>query len=232
MEFFIGLGRCLNMLVIYTLVYSGVATKLECPPMSCLRLYDGECAEIYEEYVRINQQGCGGKLICTAEAIYKLYEETEFKDLEDYVILNCYENDEEANARIPDKKVDCPDRDTEDNLVEGTHPKECESDEDCETLNGVKTECKCGISGSKICQPLIGSDAFIEFWDRCDREDTLSTKEWKLWEYVVDQYILIVTAPTCGDNILYEMKLNLDYIENHGYLISTPLLILLVSFII
>jgi hypothetical protein len=219
------------MLAIYTILYYVAAKKLECPPMTCLRLDDGQCAEIHEEFVRINQQGCGGKLICTAEAIYQLFEETEFEDSKKPVKLNCYGTYEEEQVPIPDKNVNCPIRDAKDNLVQGTHPKECKSDEDCETLNGVKSECKCGISGGKFCQPLIGSDAFIEFWDRCDRKNTLSTKEWKLWEYVVKQYILIVTAPTCGD-ILYELKLNLDYIENHGYLIFTPLFILLGSFII
>lgn len=200
------------MLVIYLLMNTVSSQKPECPFMECNNLGEGICAQIYENGIYINDKGCPRNFTCSAEEIFKIHTETEFTEELWSVNLDCYEQTNPASTNVPNTPVECPERDIDDNLVSGSHPKLCETDNDCITKNGINPPCACGIYGDKYCQPLIGSDVFEQFWKRCERDSTLTLKEWEVWQFLVKTYVYLVSAPPCGEEVLEEMKVSFDYI--------------------
>lgn len=72
----------------------------------------------------------------------------------------------------------------------------------------------------------MSSDAFEGFWKRCERDSTLTLKEWKVWEYLVENYVYLVSAPSCGEEVLEEMKVSFDYIIDGDIYTLLPYLLL------
>lgn len=212
------------MIGIFLILYLAQAS-LECPYMMCKSLDDGVCAQIFDVSIWINDKGCGEK-ICSAEKLYEVHRGYTFVKTDDYTIVKCYEDEETEPENIPNDKVDCFERNTDENLLEGSHPKICSTDDDCMIRSKTTTECKCGIDGKKYCQPMYGSNAFEEFWKRCEEDPKMYQKEWKLWNFAKEQYIPIVSAPTCGDDVLLELRISLDYIIDTANFIVLPYLVL------
>jgi hypothetical protein len=216
------------MLVIYLIFNTALAqiTKEECPFMECARLDDGVCAQIFAEGIYINEKGCPRDLTCSAEEIFKKHRETVFDEPPWYVYLDCEENTKPALTNIPNTLVECPIRNITDNLESGSHPKLCESDSECITKNNKTPKCKCGIYGFKYCEALMSSDVFEDFWKRCEKDSTLTLKEWKVWEYLVENFVYLISAPSCGEEVLEEMNVSFDYILDGDIYTLLPYLLL------
>lgn len=102
----------------------------------------------------------------------------------------------------------CIDRPTGNDLVLGSHPKECISNTDCLIQNGNYSSCVCSFDGLSFCQPEFGSKAFDFYWDECNEHNaTVSRGEYlTLINLMYSYYVYTIKTPPCMIQNIFELS--------------------------
>ena len=178
------------------------AASPECPLFLCEVLPITLCANITnveDKIVVLNSLGCGTRRGCNLEDIAEGLKQNISASYDcDLFAINFTTN--------PDSSEYCPNRKSQKNLVEGSHPKFCEKDEDCKLGDGSYASCTCGLARFKVCQPDVNDQLYISFWDYCDQnENKITDTVSYLWGYYYYNYVTMMSAPTCADDVLVQL---------------------------
>lgn len=177
------------------------AASPECPLFLCEVLPLTICANITnveDKIVILNSLGCSPRRGCDLEEIIEALKQetpTSFP-------CDLYEPDV-----LPDNSTNyCPVRLSQKNLVEGSHPKFCDSNLDCRLGDGSYSNCTCGLSRFKVCQPDVNDLLYISFWDYCAvNENKMTDTVGYMWGYYYYNYVTMMSAPTCADDVLVQL---------------------------
>lgn len=184
------------------LVPVAFAVRPECPLFTCDVLpqdIGANITSIEDKTVSLNSLGCSPLKGCDLEDINDALAEHR---LDSFPCI-------QIAGDIPsygDPTGKCPDRRSQKNLVEGSHPKVCQNEQECRLADGTYSECVCGLSRFKICQPDINDVIYISFWDYCDQnENNLTDTVRYMWGYYYLNYVVMMSAPTCADDVLIQL---------------------------
>ena len=131
-----------------------------CPEWVCKDLNETICTTLRGYQIYANTNGCPRDLFC------------KLSDFENWYILqspsstktfSCTRQNYDGFSLETFKsqpKFFCGFRNLNDELAYGTHPKVCQSNEDCLTVGGWTSECLCGFDGLSYCAAELGSSAF------------------------------------------------------------------------
>lgn len=104
----------------------------------------------------------------------------------------------------------CANRQARKNLVSGTYPKACLTDQDCELQDGTYNSCVCAprsTSASGYCKPHISSTHFEDYWTLCTQTgNTITDANQGYYWYLRTQFAVYYDAadlPACS-NVLWE----------------------------
>jgi hypothetical protein len=118
-----------------------------------------------------------------------------------------------CTAKTPDDYAmsggECFDRREGEDLLYGSHPKQCSTVDDCEIKNGNNSACLCGLDGNSYCQPELGSSLFDFYWSDCEaHNNTLSRGELQVMvNMLLSYYVYTISPPKCMVNSIPEIKL-------------------------
>ena len=184
------------------LVPVALAVSPNCPLFTCDVLPQDMCANITsleDKTVSLNSLGCSPLRCCDLTNITKALAEQRLDS------FSC----DPFPGTIPsygDPSGQCPLRRSQRNLVEGYHPKECQSNLDCKLADGSFLNCTCGMSRFKVCQPDINDEIYIGFWDYCSKNENRLTDEVRyMWGYYYINFVVMMSAPTCADDVLIQL---------------------------
>lgn len=107
---------------------------------------------------------------------------------------------------ITSKYIDCPDRNQTHELKKGSHPKPCESEDDCELIDGSKSECQCSMNGKSFCKPKMSSSIFEVFWEICE-DKKMTEKIMNEWKLVENEWIPSLNEPECAELVLSDLAI-------------------------
>lgn len=178
-----------------------------CPVWNCTSMVYDVCVAISQNQLLVNSNGCDRDFYCSYADVMKWYSPKALPSRDQF---NCTRQDFTPNTTIGSDTVFCGNRNYNDELLSGSHPKRCLSVSDCRTLGGWTTDCLCGMDGYMYCQPEMGSGAMEEYWTLCEEHqnrtnDPRVTEAVKAyWLGYQEYYTLVRSAPDCVWRILNE----------------------------
>lgn len=184
----------------------------------CESLDSGVCAELItpeNNTISINDLGCNGGH-CKKSTV-----ESEFSSGETQSL--CLEESTSTSAYtiVINYQVDCGIRNNDvlDRYMNISTYMFQECPGLCYSESGETSECLCGYDGKEYCQPNKSSAIFDEFWKICVKNNTIDYKTSLLWDYILNHFVDILTAPYCVDDVFTEIQSpSLDYIiDSYGH---------------
>ena len=188
-----------------------VNVQSACYSYSCTDLGPGVCASLTgSQSIYLNTQGCNGGTCDRSEV------ESNFT-LGLATTINCNTvNTPEVPYNITlNTKVPCDTRinTTDKNMNLSTYfTTFCTGV--CYSETGNTSDCICGYDGNQYCRPNKSSGVFESFWSVCEQNNNMTDlKTNLLWEYVLQYFVDIATAPYCTDDVYTAIQApSLDYI--------------------
>jgi hypothetical protein len=170
------------LIIFFAYVANAVLTA--CPKFVCSNsVENGKCATISGNEILLPTTGCSTGTSCSLKSIkewYGIVSET----LATTSSLNCGPFDSTPFLTFEDGDVDCASKPTGHDLVEGSYPKACTTNEDCATTDGADGQCVCGLSGTYACKPKSGSSYWSTYWAECtEGDDELEGGRYYWWEH-------------------------------------------------
>jgi|688.fasta_scaffold755085_1 hypothetical protein len=164
-----------------------LSLALNCPRWSCKSLTPNTCAIRKEGEILVNEDGCWEGYQCNLQVAGFFFSSPSSADS-----FSCYLKGEVDKSQLiypsyyewknsPECKYD-----SGMNLASGSHPKQCEVDEDCELVNGELSKCECASDGKSYCKPSLNSDYFDYWYEICDNgyaDDKLYNQLYKDYLY-------------------------------------------------
>lgn len=195
---------------------------LVCPTFSCASLTSGICAtKDTEETGRLSENPCPSGQFCSGQRLYEDWWWNSGTPLgSSYMCMDeaSYEHtsvlDKEPYGQWP-----CVGREESKYLAIGTHPKECQSDDECLLSDGTYSSCLCGFRASGalnstlgICQPHQSDLIFQDFWSQCNSENLIESRDVGFYFKVKHETYALVQASTlpCAQSVIWEFKLLQD----------------------
>ncbi|CAG9313110.1 unnamed protein product [Blepharisma stoltei] len=201
----------------------------DCYTFTCDTLDDLVCAIVYgsQNTVTLNDKGCS-YLTCNHTYVEDAVVKSQATG--DTINLPCFVGEETENNKIQlDYYVKCETRTANRDLVNGTFPKTCNTTDDCKLKDGDYADCLCGMDGNKYCYADKSSELYEDFWTVCSNHDgQMYYRDMLLWNYTVDNYITLYSAPFCAENLFPEYILNLNFIVDSSMIKTLGFLSLLV----
>lgn len=204
------------------------ATALDCARFLCRELDTDICARMNTRpgsIAFLNQSPCKVGF-CSGKNIEAWYLENEERNSTKYTNKLYYCEDIELDDYITDElEVPCPNRSDGKDVLGREWPSNCFNSTDCLMVDGTEGICECGLDGKGYCMPDFSSSLFDSFWNQCsDNGNTVDIKTWIVWNWTVTYYSLIMSSPSCGDDILIE--LDVEYIIDSIQATATYLAVL------
>lgn len=146
-----------------------ISLGLVCPFWTCKSLDPNVCAIRKDREIIVNQDGCYDGFQCNLQVTGFFFSSVESLDS-----FTCYQRGEiDKSVLIYPSYYDWQNSpeckyDPKTNLDSGSHPKQCETDEDCKLINGEFTKCECSVNGRSYCKPSLNSDYFEYWFDICE----------------------------------------------------------------
>lgn len=203
-----------------------------CPVWNCTSMAYDICVAISQNQLLVNTNGCDRDFYCSYTDVMNWYSP---KSLPSRDLFNCTRQDFTPNTTLGSETVFCGNRNSNDNLLTGSHPKQCLSVTDCQTQGGWTTDCLCGMDGYKYCQPEVGSGAMDGYWTLCEEHQnrtndprvTVAARAY--WLGYLEYYTLVVSAPDCVWRVLNEFLVLSSLKEAAAsaahWLLASPLLL-------
>lgn len=175
-----------------------------CPLLACNADFsDNECAKRSNSpLILLNQNGCDDDFSCSFFSLITWADSNSSQN------LNCSPSqDLHFNGSWP-----CPTRIPLRNLAEGAHPKQCVLDSDCLLQDNSTSPCVCTPSSTQrtgFCKPDKNELIFGDYWDECERAGKVQNRDWALYFYLLQQYMVLYMAkdaPDCVVTVLYEFQ--------------------------
>lgn len=182
-----------------------------CPLVICKKLDEGICSEMFTRPglpVSLNSVPCKHG-DCSILSIVDWYWETLDYNTTKLKRENFYCEDIEIEYKYRSNyDVDCPNRETGKEISNKTWPINCANSTDCLMDDGSYADCVCGIDRKSYCMPSYSTTIFDDFWKQCTKNDnTVDLRTWLVWDWYKSYYNLIMSVPTCGDDILIELNI-------------------------
>lgn len=188
-----------------------LAVAMTCPVVVCEDLADNTCAQVSSDVIKLRSHHCMTTTYCNLTNVLNVIGEQvvpceSFADSEIIYDDNDYRD---CGIRIPHR-----------NLVLGTYPKICTSDNDCLLQDGTVTPCKCGINGKAYCVPDLSSNLLNQYWKKCEspypEKNVVYRNDYYYWMWFFEYYPLIVSAPSCAWSVSIEL-LTFRYLDAFLY---------------
>lgn len=121
-------------------------------------------------------------------------------------------------------------------LKVGVHPKDCQSDHDCELEDGTYASCLCGVRAvntNGVCSPDMSDSIFSTYWEHCNDSGFIPEKELGFYYSVLQRvYHLVQTNDVpCALTLIWEYNILglAEYNMSNWGRVLTPLLLLVVN---
>eukprot|EP00359_Climacostomum_virens_P008395 CAMPEP_0204909208 /NCGR_PEP_ID=MMETSP1397-20131031/7979_1 /ASSEMBLY_ACC=CAM_ASM_000891 /TAXON_ID=49980 /ORGANISM="Climacostomum Climacostomum virens, Strain Stock W-24" /LENGTH=240 /DNA_ID=CAMNT_0052078965 /DNA_START=481 /DNA_END=1199 /DNA_ORIENTATION=- len=175
-----------------------LARASACPTYSCSSIDPGYCAVLgNDDNVKFTSKSCGEGSGCSLLSIVNFAYAG--------VAACTIDTTTEVSSSFT---TQCINRPRNVDLLEGSHPKICDSSRDCQIQNGNYSVCVCSFSGSSYCQPELGSNVFDFYWNDCEaHNNTVSRGEiLTLLDLVYVYYVYAIKPPSCMVKSIYELS--------------------------
>lgn len=188
---------------------------LECPLVTCGQLERGICA-VKQSSTRflINSEPCPSGSSCSAQ---RLYEDWWFQAMTDPSdVYPCWDSQTYhtlAYSEFSGMAVwPCGQREQNKDLKVGSHPKECESDHDCELQDGTLSRCYCTLTEysnstitTGICSPDLSSSLFTDTWSQCQSDGLLADELSGSYQHLYQRaYHILQYEASCAQTLFWE----------------------------
>lgn len=202
----------MHLISIYLFLFS--ALSMQCPRFSCHNLPPNICAVKHSsDEIYLSNNVCRLDYFCPVERIFSdwwWYGFLATDALFPCLPLNQYEHMDLSDGDVY-KEWPCGEREAKKDLVLGSHPKECQNEDDCMLQDGSLSPCLCGISNSTtsgICSPHMSSGLFKEYWDACKEDGFIENKNLGFYYSALQKfYVFTQTNVTCASQAIWENNL-------------------------
>ena len=137
---------------------------LSCLTINCGNLGENICAQVgTENAISLRSTACNEDFSCSYNDIIKWY--TQDATTRNNILMCTAMPIIAVGEAWP-----CANRQARKNLVSGSYPKACLTDQDCELQDGTFNSCVCAprsTSASGYCKPDISSTHFEDYWTLC-----------------------------------------------------------------
>ena len=179
---------------------------LSCMTVSCGNLGENICAQVGDgDSISLRSTSCNEDFACKYSDVMTWY--TGNVTLRNNILM-CTE----APTITLGDSWKCANRQASKNLVSGTYPKTCLSEDDCGLLDGSKNLCVCSprsTGASGYCKPDISSSFFEDYWTLCTQmSGTITDKYQGYYWYLRSQFAVyydVADLPACS-NVLWEFE--------------------------
>jgi len=135
-----------------------------CVTYECQDLNQDICAKRQSGVVLLNSLGCRAGLNCSLSDLLQWHS--------DPASLNFYCEAIDPSTLVQHKSglygYHCGLRKPGQNLLLGSHPKQCFSEQDCRLEDESLSPCGCSFGSERFCIPQWDSSVFDEYWAYCD----------------------------------------------------------------
>jgi hypothetical protein len=165
-----------NMKAVVLFALLGFALALDCEVYTCGDLEDGVCATISDDRntVTFNENGCDDDQYCSLTGAILAFVDgtTDSYECQDGEIDD-FDFDYDYDDLSGDEWKELPlcQADSDKDLKEGEWSDVCDSDDDCELVDGTFADCECHANGKAYCTPDLGSDYFEDWYTLCEDGD-------------------------------------------------------------
>lgn len=196
------------ILCLHLLIHTGSST---CPTILCGSYSTHLCSIFTDDSIEISP--CLGNDICNIQDLYPNWDQGNTG-------LPCKKNNLHPSTESLEElmKILCTKTPDLGKKLQGTHPKQCSSNNDCTLADGSVGECKCGLSthGFSYCEISEADDLSLSVQKAaCDKNSDLFIllllqKEY--WVYLHDR-------PLCA-GFVFEDLASIDYLSSGGTTLS------------
>mmetsp|Transcript_21942 Transcript_21942/g.40052 ORF Transcript_21942/g.40052 Transcript_21942/m.40052 type:complete len:227 (+) Transcript_21942:140-820(+) len=199
---------------VWLLLASATYVLAQCPLFICQRLEENVCTTMNSRsttFVNLNILPCKTGF-CSVTKIKEWFDTnvaaisptTPRKTLYYY----CHDVDFTTYNITVNKDVECGKREKGKEIPDKIWPVRCNNSTDCTFEDGTQGECTCGYNRESYCQPDYSTSIFDGYWSQCDENDGYIDARTKVvWDWAYEYYNLIVSTPSCGDDILIELDI-------------------------
>ena len=186
-----------------------------CPKITCGTYSSYLCGIFSEDSIQISP--CLDFETCDILALHSSYQQgntglqcknsqivPESSSIADLMLLSC------ASSIDPGKRLN------------GTHPKQCNTNDDCGLIDGSLSDCQCGLSvnGHSFCEVSEGDDDYIAMKNAaCDKNTDKFV--WLLMK--TSFFVFLQDRPACA-GIVFEDIAAVDYLYAGGSITETVFL--------
>jgi len=196
-----------------------LSLSLVCPTFTCADLTSGTCAEkVTEETAKLSTIPCPTGQFCSGQRLYEDWWWNSGTALGSSYA--CVSEASYAHTSVLDKEPyaqwPCFEFESNKGLASGSHPKDCQSDDDCLLEDGSRSSCLCGFRGvgqlnstSGVCQPHQSDPIFISNWVACNSERLIENRDVGFYYKVIHEtYAVVHASPLpCAQSVLWEFAL-------------------------
>lgn len=199
-----------------------------CPSIVCTELEGEVCAVATSDHsLLINNLPCPVNSYCSLKLLYRWANETLNTGTYDCIPASNFAPGEFLLGFDVDSP--CGLQESGKDLMQGYHPKVCQSEADCQLEDGSVTSCMCGANGLAYCVPHLSSRVYAEEWSACEQHvGRLEPEQYALWMAKYSLYPILQQPVECAERLFYEY----EYMEAAetavaaGVWLSLPLLLL------
>lgn len=196
-----------------------LSLSLVCPTFTCANLEAGVCAvKDTEETAKLSASPCPTGQFCSGQRLYEDWWWNSGTPLGSS--YQCVSEATHTHTSLLDKEPyaqwPCPVFESNKFLASGSHPKDCQSDDDCLLADGSHSSCLCGFRGSGnlnstfgVCQPHQSDPIFINNWAACNSERLVENRDVGFYYKVIWETYAVVHASSlsCAQSIIWEFAL-------------------------
>lgn len=183
------------------LSWLSAAAAIQCYNYTSFMIKLNQCAQRTDQTILLSANPCEGDTYCSAEEMLDFY--NQYPDAQSYP---CQKYTEAQNrTSYNETQTECGVRDKDTDLEQGSHPKMCESDDDCKQKNGSKTACECGLNGIAYCHPDFSCNVFDDYWDDCNNGKVGDSDLANYMVYLETIYPLAIDPADAAENLFLEL---------------------------
>mmetsp|Transcript_20566 Transcript_20566/g.38409 ORF Transcript_20566/g.38409 Transcript_20566/m.38409 type:complete len:234 (-) Transcript_20566:337-1038(-) len=172
-----------------------------CPKYQCTEMSNELCAEFVSEgLVYLNSNACPSNSTCLVTSLVNL------KSSAVGSVSKC--TNLQTPFVEPNFKTSCLKYQKNKDLVEGSHPKLCITNADCQLKDKTFSQCICSLNGKAYCQPDFSSSVFNFYWKECADNDNMIEGDdfFRYTELLKAFYIYTINPVSCSPEHFAELE--------------------------
>lgn len=204
----------------------GALASQGCVTYQCQDLNQDLCAKRQSGVILLNSLGCRPGLNCSLSDLLQWHSDSPSAD------FYCEAIDPSSLVQHKAGLYDyhCGKRKFGRNLLLGSHPKQCVSEQDCRLEDQSLSPCGCSFGSEDFCVPQWDSSVFDEYWAYCEEREGRVNDFGVIyyWTVVKETYTYVQNPPFCVAGLFTELLdlTRLTFISATGFALACTQLFL------